>query len=600
MCTESDRDPPRERALTVRVPGHLVGRRLEPAAVLPGAGPLELRIDGDVALTVNVDHGAETGQPIDDERGRRTAARIQGAVRAGAATVAGQPVVDPERLTELAAVTVRWDRPRRRLVISSGRRGAIAPDAAGALPPSAVALGQATAQASALGLDSGAVAVPARVVRHRVPAPRAMAFDVRVDLWAGSQRQLAAIVAQWAQSTPTRGQLLLRPGVLAADVLDGATRVELQPGGEPAGPTTLARYEPVEGQFTDHLSGSRLALRGAGTVGADGLTLPAGATATGRLADPPAVPEVLTPAELAPAGWGATVALRLSAGAAGGNHAPVLRLVGADGVALAIELEIVEDEPGPPPVLVGRLRCTAEAAGGTPFAPVEVDVPLSLLEAGVEVHAVADAARGATAVYLDGVMAGSGPPGPPRSPAGSAGEAGLELTLGGGPLGMAVGPVGIHTASTGPRDPRLRAAAATPARFAVGDPFALVRSRDGFTGQGAPFTALVAAIDGDTVVLDRAVVGTWPRASTLVHSRPVFFAQTQVRRRDDLANNLYRLSLDYRVSGYLDTAGTAERTGIVETVDAQVRPLSPDGQAPARTTPGTPGPVASIRNWGAP
>ena len=49
---------------------------------------------------------------------------------------------------------------------------------------------------AALGLDAVALVVDGRIYRHRVPNPTAIAVDVRLDLWAGSQGELARLVDQ--------------------------------------------------------------------------------------------------------------------------------------------------------------------------------------------------------------------------------------------------------------------------------------------------------------------------------------------------------------------------------------------------------------------
>ena len=123
---EPERDLPRAIFVPVQSPGYLAGRGRGVGDVVPADGQLQLRVDGDVLITATVDLGALAGQSWTAAGvGPAVAEALQVAVRAGTRTVDGGPVADADRLAELAELTVRWDAPRRRLVVASGRRDVI-------------------------------------------------------------------------------------------------------------------------------------------------------------------------------------------------------------------------------------------------------------------------------------------------------------------------------------------------------------------------------------------------------------------------------------------------------------------------------------------
>ena len=120
---------------------------------------------------------------------------------------------------------------------------------------------------------------PGRLVRHRRPTPTAVAVDVRVDLWTGTQSELASVLDAWTRTTATRGQLLLRPAVLAADVAPTDTSVRLLSPAEPAGRTTIALLDVIDTAVVDRLTGRAARLIGGPQVLDGDLTL-AGARRT--------------------------------------------------------------------------------------------------------------------------------------------------------------------------------------------------------------------------------------------------------------------------------------------------------------------------------
>lgn len=570
---EPERDLPREATLTVRTPGYLAGTTLAAATPVPAAGTIDLLLDGDVRVDLALDHGADTGQPLTTARAFATAARLQAAydaaVAAGLATADGTPVVDPERLAEIAATTLRWDDANRRFVVASGRHGPVPPSEAPGERASQVELASPSPHADALGLGAGALTPAGRLVTHRVPGPIAMAFDVRVDLWAGSQRHLATLVETWARVTPTRCQLLLRPALPAADVMDGATEVTLQPGGEPPTRWTLLQLEPGA-EFADRRSAQTPTLAAGATAAAAGLDLPAGATATLAFLRPSPVPDPFSPAHPAPFGWAMATRLSTPPGAADGQSTVLAELVHGGAPVLSLAARWVTAAPGNggPPVLGCELTAAAQAGDGTPLAPVTLTLPATDAEAGVEVHALVDATAGRLAVFADGSAA----VGRSTGPSVPAGGPDMELRLGAATSSRPVtlGHVQVHARPLGPLDHRHRAATATADRWRPGEPLTLVRTEDGFTPRGTPFSAVVVRVEGPTLHLDRPVAGTWPRHDTAVASRLVFSQQTGVRRRDDLASHLTRVSLEHTVSGFVEPDGSAAGARLVEALDVRV------------------------------
>ena len=590
---EPERALPQDVALTVRLPGYLAGTALAPDVTVPGPGELELLVDGEVRLTVAVDHGADTGAALSEVRAAALAARIETAVldAVGAATVDGTPL-SAERAAEVSRTTARWDTANRRLVIASGRRGPAQPSTG---EQSSVSLAAPTPQAAALGLVDAAVTSTGRLVRHQLPAPTAMAFDVRVDLWAGSQRHLAALVEAWARVTPTRCQLMLRPALLAADVPDGADELHLQAGGEPATRWTQVQLEP-EGGFADRRTARIPTLAGGAAPAATALALPSGATARLRFGELPAVPDPTRPAHPAPTGWAVSTGVRVPS-AGDGDELAVVRLLHGSTVALAVDLTWV-DVPagnGQPAGLHADVAARAQAADGTDLPPATLRLPASMVDE-VTLHALVDATAGQVSVFAGD----AGAQGAALGPVAPAGGDDMDVVLG-GPAGPDSEVTHLHVLSrpVGPLDHRQRDATATASRWRPGDPVTLVRSHDGVTPQGAPFTAVVTAVEDGVLHLDRPVSGTWPRHDSVVATRVVFSRQTAVRRRDDLATNLTRVSLEHTVSGFVEPDSSSLGVQLVESLDLQVADrarllVGHAASASARTPPSTPGVTADL------
>lgn len=593
-AVEPERDLPRERFLTVRMPGYLAGTSLPPAAPVPPAGTLELLLDGDVRITLALDHVADTGQQLTDQRATAAAALIAEtlvqAVAGGEATVDGVEVTDPVRLGELDATTVRWDAANRRFVVASGRRG---PVVASVEDRSSVALAASTPYAVAFGFGPGALTPSGRLTRHQVPAPIALAFDARVDLWAGSQRHLAALVESWARVTPTRCQLVLRPALLAADVPDGATEIPLQAEGETPTRWTRLQLEP-EGGFADRRTGRAATTTGGATAAARGLSLPAGAAASLTFLEPPPVPDPTVPSHPAPGGWAVSTRLQVP-GAGDGDQLTVLELVHTGTTALRLDIDWVEvpSGNGSPPTLQADVRASATGADGTVVPAATIRVAADRLVAGTtQLHALVDAVAGQVAVFADDDAAAGTPVGPVLPPGGDAML--LRLGAAGGPAAT-LAHVQVLSRPVGPLDPRHRLSTATATRWRPGDPVTLVRSDDGASPRGTPFAAVVVQVADGVLHLDRPVTGTWARHHTIVGTRLVFSQQTAVRRRDDLASNLTRISLDHTVSGFVEPESSSVGARLVESLD-----LDLGDKAVLVTDPEAPEPVPGRRVQGTP
>lgn len=609
---EPDRDPPRGVFVFVQSPGYLTGRDGMDTAAVPGGGTLYLRFDGDTRGDVAVDFAALGGATLTDTNSRAAAvvveAAIRGAVDAGLFLVNGTQVTDVSRLAELRRVAVRWDRNRKRFVITSGRRGTRA-DPAGAVPPRPSRVeteAGANDLAPALGLREGSIIADGRLSRQKLTTPTAVAVDVRVDLWAGSQQELSLLLETWARTTPTRTQVLTRPGLLTESAAENATQITLQRQGDVPTRWSLVQLEP-DGDFRDRLSADQLALTNGATVDARTLRFTGQATATMTFFTAPPIALPGLPEHPAPAGFGLAIGLRADAPIAAGQAARVLRITRGTLAMVELDLAIVAVDGE----LFAELTASAQRADGAPYSPIAARLPAAQVTAGTDLHIVLDASGGALSLYADGVplvplVAAAAQPG-----ATPAGGYDMQLVLG-DPAGAALTLRILHLhligRPLGPIDPRFRGSLAAARSWSIGDPIALVRTENGFSGAGDAEIVTVIGVDGDSLLLDRPLVRTWPRASTLVYSRSLFAHQRQWRRHDDIMNNLYRLSVEYRVSSFLEDPLPAVSAPLVERPEVEVFDLTrrraerdaagterrPD--YPSAPAAGTPAVRALIRN----
>jgi hypothetical protein len=598
---EPDRDPPRAVFLSVQTPGYLAGASRQPTDLVPPPGTLTVRLDGEAEAPIALDFGGLAGDPLSDaDTGRAVADAIETAIRTavddGEFTADGPPIDEQARLDELRATTVRWDRARSRLVMASGRRGVFAGSDLAARQPSRVEVRDGRLPA-ALGLGEGALSAAGRIVRHRRPNPTAVAVDVRFDIWSGSQLELANAIDAWARITPTRGQLLERHALLAADAEHGATTIRLQPDGESPTRWTLLQLERGGGRFADRLTGRAVDLENGATVDDEGVSFDAGAVARLRFLEPQPIPYAWIPDHPGLEGYAASLRLQLDAGGAAGDALRVLALEHDGRVVLALAVELAEENGNLRARLLG-MADRADPPGGQ-FAEAVATVDLEELERGAEVHVTADARTGAVSLFLNGEPLEASPAAP--QPGRPAGGPDMDLVLGdqtGTPIPFTVSHLQLHGHPIGPLDPKLRPSAAPASAWSPGDLISLARSEDGISPAGDSFLATVVGVDGDELTLDRAIQGTFRRGSTLVYSRSLFFSQRQLRRQDDLMNQLYRICAEYRVSTFLDERYPSVSAPLVEIPEVELRDLArltaevadPDHpEYPARPASGHPG-----------
>lgn len=560
----------------VRNPGYLAGVSRNSTDLVPGPGFVGLLFDDSASVSAPVDPGPLGGASLTaGNAGRQLAAILQDALRAavdnGLYVEAGAPVTDPVRRAELRAVTVRWDPVLLRMVVSSGRRGPISGDLdiavtsqVAAVPLPAGDLGPA------LGLGTAADSRPGAITRTRDAAPTAVALDVRLDLWAGTQGELATMLDAWFAVTPTRAELLLAPTPIAADVAPGDTTVRLIFGVLPQSAATLLAATSADG-LTDRVTGRAPALAGGAAVTAAGVRLAGPGAASYPIVPVPAIAEAWHPRSAGALGWAVGLRLRVAAPAADGSAGQVLRL--GYGPAAALTLRLVRTAGS------YRFDAAADRADGAPFAGGSATVGAAVLEGpeAVDVHVLVDGAAGAVRV----VVTGGSPVAPAAAAAPGAAASGIDeevtLVLGdpaGSGLTLDITEAQVYDRPLGPADSRLRRPGPAAAVWSPGDPLVLGRSADGFRSEGTSFHAVVLSADGDLVRLDRPVTEAYPRGTTVAHQGRLFMSQRQLRRNDDLMNRIYRVAVEYRVSAFLDDIRAAVTAPLVERPEVEVRELA--------------------------
>jgi hypothetical protein len=579
--TESERELPERVFLWTRVPGCLLGATREETQAIPDGGPLRLRFDTDATVEATIALADLAGQTFGDTNGPLVAQTIEAAVRdavdAGQVTMESG-ALDGGRQAELRALTVRWDRHRSRIVIASGRRGTLERlDARVGQISRVEVLNPDAGLVVALGLGARASLADGRILRHEVANPTALGLDVRLDLWAGTQHELAMLIDAWCRMTPNRGQLLIRPGLLAEDLVHGATELRLQRRGESPNPATLLQLETDRG-FADRISARLPTLLDGAAVDAAGLRLSGNASATLPVYERSAIPYPWREGNPGPDGFAATLGLVLDEDPDVGEHAQVVQLRHGERTVLELRMAVSAAADGESPHL--DLIAGAQRDDGTDFAESRARVALARArtDPGIQVHCLVSAMDGRTRVFVDGVLgappedfvAGAPAPGSPS------GGTDMELLLG-DPDGVAptlrILHLQLHARPLGPTDPRLRDSLAGAETWRAGEPLTLARSSTGYSSEGEAFTATVVAIHGDRLVLDRPVQGDWPLAETLVYQRGLFFAQKQFRRRDDFMNQVYRVTVEYRVSAFLHQHRPAISAPLVEEYETNIRVL---------------------------
>lgn len=590
FAVEPERENGKPGEGLIAIPGHLIGAVRAPGGAVPASGGLRLRFDRrarvDLALA-----GLPTTPWSDPATGPAVATAIADAI--AAAVLAGQvfgddglPLADPAVDAALAQVSVRWSQDTRQFAISS------APSADPISHPSSV-------ESLSIGLDLGpllGLTVPAvrrdgKLQLHKLPAPRAVTVEVRLDLWTANQADMAAMFEAMAATIPTRGGVALRPSLLAADPAQAANTLTLLDTGEPTTLESLVHLEGGDGlvdraraaQFVATapaaLTAGRFHLEGTGTIGA-------------IVYRPPLVPNPLYQLDPAPLGFAVALGLQVGAGAADGDSYPLLRITRGAGptevcsLALAIEQHTV----GAITALYGVViaRATLTGASGDAVAETRWRLPLTALEAAATLHARVDAVTGAISLWHAGVAQLTSDvfatpvqtfvPGRPTM--------GIDLTVTLGspasalPTAVEVSHLHVSREPIGPLDPKLRSSLTRAAQLRPGDQVTLATTSDGWRTSDAKHVALVSAVTGTTVTITKPLPAGFARGTTLVFQEQCFFFQTGVKRRDDLLNRLYHTSFDYKVSALLEDPTALTTAALVLTPRADVAANHVTGEPP--------------------
>lgn len=595
---EPDRDPARPATALYLSPGHLLGQPRTAADVLPAAGLLRLLLDHDTRVRVDL-AGLPAGPLNAGGRGPAMAARVEEAFVNETYVVEAAPgPLTPERLSELRAVTCRWDAANQRFALASGRRGVAAGQAALSaqqaeeqqrppgqplaedtpLPGSAIQVLDG-GLAEVLGLANPQEAHVGRLRRHALTAPRAVAVDVRLDLWAGQQRSLGQMVDALARQLPTRGHVITHAAVLATPITNGDRRVRLLSPAQPTRAEDLAHLERVDG-FVDRAD----ALTWTGPAAALGgpVMRLTGQQAPERLIHPtPLIPDPRRPAHPASKGWALSVGFAFEGPLNPGQRWTVAQLTHEGAPCLLIEVEIEAVE--------ARVRASADllTGGGRATLTTEATLPTARLTAGLAVHLSLSAVHRRLRLALDGEPAAEARRADGVLPGGSD----MILSVGraaapGNPGPMALDHLALSARPGGPLDPQLRASSRSAQQWPIGARLALSPSADGLTPGTEAVTATVVDIDGDELVLDRPISRDLAPGGTLVFSQAWFLKQKQFRRKDDLLNHLFRFCGDFRVSALLDDEQPLNPAPLVRRPRVRVSPDPDQSRGASGLTPG--------------
>jgi hypothetical protein len=578
VAQDRGRDATKPREAMFQLPGHLLGSARAAPASVP-AGALALRFDGDASVTVSVAGG--NLQP--DSAARQVAAQIEAvlhaAIDAGEFRNAdGSIVTDPLRRAELSLVTCRWDAAGRRFAISSGRRGT----AEGVRRSSVERLPGVSATALALGFDD-AVSVDGRLKRHKLPAPRAMTVDVRLELWAASQGELAAMTDDLARLAEARTSFATRPALLAADANAGDTALRLLPEGEPVTPASLALLEAADG-LRDRVSNRAFsAPDGALLSGPPRFRLSGTQTLGFEVNPTPLIPSPLDIGHPAPRGIALSLGVSIT-GASAGQRFELARLAQGSEPVLTVELEFTSNAGQ---LFADVISTATFASGGVSnqavtrqrvlaSSPASSERPF---ERGLVIHVAVVVSTGQIESWVDGEARAPGAlPEPVVGQGRLLGGSDMQLSIGasgaGNPLPIDVRHAHLFSEPLGAFDVRLRASLASVRQFVPGQRLRLARSEDGYSPGQERAETTVVSIDGDTLTIFPAVEDQWPRGRTLLFADELFLQQVELRRRDDLLNQLYRLSVDYRIAALLESDFPEASAPLVELPVVDVRTLS--------------------------
>jgi hypothetical protein len=561
---EPERDVNTKAFGTFRMPGYLIGRPRAATDALAGAGNLKLRFDGVAILNIT---GLPAGNFGSATYGTTLATAINTAIAAANfRDVKNAVFTEPTELASLTAATARFDTDTQQLAICSGLGAAINNNRStveiltAASPDASVALGFVPPAASQMGMT----------FKQALDPPKAFAVDVRVDLWAATQGELASMMDSLAQTVPTRGRLLIRPGLLAADVKDGDTTIRLLSQGEPSTGDSMLHVEAADG-FYDRMQQRAFITTAGATTTANPPSLNFTGTGTARLRvhPTPLIPDPRHSDIPAPRGVAIACGFTITGGA-NNNRVRIYSLELNGQPVLRLECLIVQVSS----VLFGELIATAGFTVGAAVQTTETHwrIPLTTLNAGIVLHAAVEGPLGQVALFMNGDPQQLGDPAAtPVAPVPVVGGTPLNawdmvLTLGNGAgnvLPIQLTHVHVFDEPFSPLDPNVRAATTAASEVSPGDPIVLTYSTDGFSPSEQAFQTMVASVSGDTVTLVDKVVGSWNRNTTLVYQQEYFFFQRQLRRKDDLMNHLFRCSIDYRVSGMLDEPNAMDTAPLV-------------------------------------
>ncbi|APR75704.1 Hypothetical protein A7982_01050 [Minicystis rosea] len=496
----------------------------------------------------------------------------------------------PRRIDELRQIACRWDAAQKRFVITSGRRGLVQ----AAERSSVEVLSSADSIADILELRD-AQAVDGRLHYHELPVPRAMLVDVRADFWADSQAHIASLADSAHRLYPGRGSLVTQPALLARDLVDGTSEIRLLPEGEPVKRSSMALLDandsPDPWAPRDRVTNRPFTIEGSTTPTPGRIDLAAEATLALAISPTPPIPSPFDAPQPAPRGMAVSIGVSFDADdftAASLTLPQTLHLLSLDlgsKTVLGLDAEVkVIEIPGPDATLVEVVA--VDIVGTSTFTgPADITSPAETrcrvfadrFENGAVVHASVDASTGAIELYVDGVLVPPLPlpyPQPIRATGTFAAGYDMTLTVGhaGNPITMGVHHAHLFSEPLGAFDPRLRTTLTPAGRFAPGMRVRVAETEDGVRPGTRRMETTIVAVDAGNgrLTVSPAIVGSWPRARTLLFGEEYFVQQASVRRRDDLLNNLYRFTVDYRVSALLDDQTTLAPQPAVETAEIEV------------------------------
>lgn len=587
---EPQRDARAPALVMFQLPGHVIGHARAPGQVVAGGG-LKLRFDGDAVVTV----GGLAGAALSSAAAAGALARsieqaLITAVEGGSALGLDGTPVPVARRAELANLTVRWDEASRRFAVSTGRRGVA--DGQRRSSVEVLPLAPGADMAGDLGI-ADAASVDGRLLRHQLPVPRAMMLDVRIELSAASQLELAAVIDDLNRRLPGRGNLLSAPALLAGDGKSGASTIRLLTEGEPIGRHAWLQLEAAD-SIHDRVSDRAFTAVGSLDRTADRLRFDGASRALTAVVSPlPLVPSPLDPAHPAPRGLALAVGLTLAAGAVG-QSARIGSLDHQGLPVIRLEVAFAPGNGGEAPALAEIIATATfqQAGGATAAAITRWRVAADRLAQRTAVHAAVVASKGTVELYLDGLpQPGDALAATPPTTSTGLPFAGNDMifTVGdraGNALSFDVAWAHLLAEPSGAVDPRLRRSIAGPSQWPAGRRITLASAEDGRSPGKMRHDARVVSVEGDVLTLAPPLQGDWPRGRTIVFAEEHFLQQQHIRRKDDLLNHIYRATGEYRVSALLEDDVVESAVPVVEIAEVELHAAAPV-RAPQETAAGT-------------